>query len=118
MYACKNDMSDTQTLSCKQIPDYPERRRGRKPKVDPAFLDVDKLTGEENVSVVNRLTGKKVINVPYLFMQVEFKDYLSFRLNRLPNTIYWKSPISILGMSGYLHTHMHPPSHTHTTVSR
>ena len=116
MYACKNDMSDTQTLSCKQIPDYPERRRGRKPKVDPAFLDVDKLTGEENVSVVNRLTGKKVINVPYLFMQVEFKDYLSFRLNRLPNTIYWKtfrlnrlpntiywkSPISILGMSGYL----------------
>ena len=43
-----------------QIPDYHERRRGRKPKVDPAFLDVDKLTGEENVSVINRLTGKKV----------------------------------------------------------
>ena len=28
--------------------------------MDPAFLDVDKLTGEENVSVINRLTGKKV----------------------------------------------------------
>ena len=45
---------------CFQISDYSERRRGRKPKVDPAFLDVDKLTGEENVSVINRLTGKKV----------------------------------------------------------
>ena len=37
-----------------------ERRKGRKPKFDPAFLEVEKLTGEENVSVINRLTGKKV----------------------------------------------------------
>lgn len=37
-----------------------ERRKGRKPKFDPAFLEVEKLTGEENVSVINRITGKKV----------------------------------------------------------
>ncbi|KAK3086718.1 hypothetical protein FSP39_022463 [Pinctada imbricata] len=35
-------------------------RKGRKPKVDPALLDPGKITGEENVSVVNRLTGKKI----------------------------------------------------------
>ena len=40
----------------------PERRRGRRPRVDPAMLDPTKLTGEENVSVINRLTGKKVDN--------------------------------------------------------
>jgi hypothetical protein len=28
--------------------------------VDPSLLDWKKLTGEENVSVINRLTGKKV----------------------------------------------------------
>ena len=33
---------------------------GRKPKIDPAFLEVEKLTGEENVSVINRVTGKWV----------------------------------------------------------
>ena len=58
-----NRFSDLARLQCFlvfQISDYSERRRGRKPKVDPAFLDVDKLTGEENVSVINRLTGKKV----------------------------------------------------------
>lgn len=37
-----------------------DRRRGRRPKVDPAMLDPMKLTGEENVSVVNRVTGKRV----------------------------------------------------------
>ncbi|XP_053402464.1 chromodomain-helicase-DNA-binding protein 8-like isoform X5 [Mercenaria mercenaria] len=42
------------------VSDFPERRKGRKPKFDPAFLEVDKLTGEENVSVINRLTGKKI----------------------------------------------------------
>ncbi|XP_052817121.1 chromodomain-helicase-DNA-binding protein 8-like isoform X4 [Mya arenaria] len=40
--------------------DFGERRKGRKPKFDPAFLEVEKLTGEENVSVINRLTGKKI----------------------------------------------------------
>ena len=34
--------------------------RRRRPRVDPTLLDWKKLTGEENVSVINRLTGKKV----------------------------------------------------------
>lgn len=37
-----------------------ERKRGRRPRVDPMLLDPTKLTGDENVSVINRLTGKKV----------------------------------------------------------
>lgn len=37
-----------------------DKRRGRRPKVDPTMLDPMKLTGEENVSVVNRITGKRV----------------------------------------------------------
>lgn len=39
--------------------DYLGPRR-RRPRVDPTLLDWKKLTGEENVSVINRLTGKKV----------------------------------------------------------
>ncbi|KAK3608042.1 hypothetical protein CHS0354_031028 [Potamilus streckersoni] len=42
------------------IYDTPEKRRGRRPRLDPTLLDADKLTGDENVSVVNRLTGKKI----------------------------------------------------------
>lgn len=34
--------------------------RRRRPRVDPTLLDWKKLTGEENVSVINRTTGKKV----------------------------------------------------------
>ena len=34
--------------------------RRRRPRVDPTLLDWKKLTGEENVSVINRETGKKV----------------------------------------------------------
>uniref|UniRef100_A0A0A9YRD7 Chromodomain-helicase-DNA-binding protein 6 n=1 Tax=Lygus hesperus TaxID=30085 RepID=A0A0A9YRD7_LYGHE len=34
--------------------------RRRRPRVDPTLLDWKKLTGEENVSVINRLTGKKL----------------------------------------------------------
>lgn len=37
-----------------------ERKRGRRPRVDPMLLDPTKLTGDENVSVINRLTGKKI----------------------------------------------------------
>lgn len=36
------------------------RGRGRRPRVDPRTLDVESLTGQENVSVVDRETGKKV----------------------------------------------------------
>ena len=35
-------------------------RRKRRPRVDPAKLDMSQITGEENVSVINRETGKKV----------------------------------------------------------
>lgn len=35
-------------------------RRGRKPRLDPSMIDPIKMTGDENVSVVNRITGKKV----------------------------------------------------------
>lgn len=36
------------------------RRRGRKPQLDPRTLNLDRLTGEENVAVVERGSGKKV----------------------------------------------------------
>ena len=46
---------------------------GRRPRVDPNALDWNRLSGEENVAVINRLTGKKVlesclltINIPFL----------------------------------------------------
>ncbi|GFR06003.1 chromodomain-helicase-DNA-binding protein 7 [Trichonephila clavata] len=43
-----------------ELLELPEgRRRGRRPRLDPTKLDYDKITGEENVSVINRLTGKK-----------------------------------------------------------
>lgn len=34
--------------------------RRRKPRQDPSIMDWKKVTGEENVPVVNRITGKKV----------------------------------------------------------
>jgi hypothetical protein len=44
-----------------QTPPVPERRKpGRKPKIDPRTLYGQKLTGEENVSVIERGTGRKV----------------------------------------------------------
>lgn len=39
--------------------DYLNPRR-RRPRVDPTLLDWKKLTGDENVSVINRVTGKKL----------------------------------------------------------
>lgn len=39
--------------------DYLAQRR-RRPRVDPTLLDWKKLTGDENVSVINRVTGKKL----------------------------------------------------------
>ena len=35
-------------------------KKHRRPRVDPYKLDLDNLTGEENVSVINKETGKKV----------------------------------------------------------
>ncbi|XP_057666138.1 chromodomain-helicase-DNA-binding protein 7 isoform X2 [Diorhabda carinulata] len=39
--------------------DYLAARR-RRPRVDPTLLDWKKLTGDENVSVIHRVTGKKL----------------------------------------------------------
>lgn len=39
--------------------DYLAPRR-RRPRVDPTLLDWKKLTGDENVSVINRVSGKKL----------------------------------------------------------
>jgi chromodomain-helicase-DNA-binding protein 7 len=42
--------------------------RRRKPRQDPSIMDWKKVTGEENVPVVNRITGKKVCKLfNYLF---------------------------------------------------
>lgn len=43
--------------------DYLNAARRRRPRVDPTLLDWKKLTGDENVSVINRTTGKKVITI-------------------------------------------------------
>lgn len=51
----QNSLLPDQTLSA----DYLARRRPR-PRFDPSLLDWKKLTGEEQVPVINRLTGKPV----------------------------------------------------------
>lgn len=67
--------------------------RRRRPRVDPTLLDWKKLTGEENVAVINRETGKKVsyyfenfvINVYYLVRRyydvVSDKGHISANIN-------------------------------------
>ena len=35
-------------------------RRRRRPRIDPTKLDLDTVTGEENVAVVNRETSKRI----------------------------------------------------------
>ncbi|XP_056009130.1 chromodomain-helicase-DNA-binding protein 8-like isoform X4 [Ostrea edulis] len=47
-------------LEEEELSEASDKRRGRRPKVDPTMLDPMKLTGEENVSVVNRITGKRI----------------------------------------------------------
>lgn len=66
-------MPDQQPLSA----DFISAPRRRRPRVDPTLLDWKKLTGEENVSVVNRETGKKVsrpyFEITYYFSSLSFK---------------------------------------------
>lgn len=50
-------MSPEHTLNA----DYLNAARRRRPRVDPTLLDWKKLTGDENVAVINRTTGKKVL---------------------------------------------------------
>lgn len=40
--------------------DFLSAPRRRRPRIDPSLLDWKKLTGDENVAVINRDTGKKV----------------------------------------------------------
>ena len=40
--------------------DFLDAKRRRKPRINPALLDWNQLSGDENVSVINRLTGKKI----------------------------------------------------------
>lgn len=36
------------------------QRQRRRPRLDPSKIDVNHVTGDENVSVVNRATGKRI----------------------------------------------------------
>ena len=36
------------------------QRQRRRPRLDPTKIDVDHLRGDENISVVNRITGKRI----------------------------------------------------------
>jgi len=36
------------------------QRQRRRPRLDPAKIDVEHVTGDENVSVVHRATGKRI----------------------------------------------------------
>lgn len=36
------------------------QRQRRRPRLDPAKIDVNHVTGDENVSVVHRATGKRI----------------------------------------------------------
>lgn len=62
--------------------DFLSAPRRRRPRVDPTLLDWKKLTGEENVSVINRTTGKKVNfnNLSYLVIKcnLTLKKYCVF----------------------------------------
>lgn len=58
--------------------DFLSAPRRRRPRVDPTLLDWKKLTGEENVSVINRTTGKKVqfkIKLAQTYSYFLFKIY-------------------------------------------
>ena len=36
------------------------QRQRRRPRLDPTKIDVDNIQGTENVSVINRTTGKRI----------------------------------------------------------
>ncbi|KAG8231203.1 hypothetical protein J437_LFUL010900 [Ladona fulva] len=46
--------------SAAQVVDLQSSMRRRRPRIDPSLLDWKKLSGEENISVINRVTGKKI----------------------------------------------------------
>lgn len=54
-----------------------ETRRGRKPKHDTDTIDITTLTGSENVTVIHRESGKKVIHYCILLTLSNCSMYLS-----------------------------------------
>jgi len=57
-YRCIFGCPDTlQVMGMTMKPSPVYRRR---PRVDPSKLSIDQLTGDENVTVVNRNTGKRI----------------------------------------------------------
>uniref|UniRef100_A0A0C9QNG6 Chd7_2 protein n=1 Tax=Fopius arisanus TaxID=64838 RepID=A0A0C9QNG6_9HYME len=53
-------LAEQTAMSDQLSAEYLNAPRRRRPRVDPSLLDWKKLTGEENVAVINRITGKKV----------------------------------------------------------
>lgn len=57
--------------------EYLNAPRRRRPRVDPTLLDWKKLTGEENVAVINRMTGKKVRkSICFVILTISFTFFL------------------------------------------
>jgi len=48
------------SLSMFQLEQVLGQRQRRRPRLDPTKIDVKHVTGDENVSVVNRATGKRI----------------------------------------------------------
>ena len=61
-----------------ELPDS-RRSRSRRSRVDPSQLDMQHLTGEENVSVINRTTGKKVIFYSIVIYWKKFNHFYSIK---------------------------------------
>ena len=83
-------LAEQSAMSEQLSAEYLNAPRRRRPRVDPSLLDWKKLTGEENVAVINRLTGKKVrfrIYSNYRFLYVDSKIILQnvflSRMNKL-----------------------------------
>lgn len=63
-----------QTAMSEQLnAEYLNAPRRRRPRVDPSALNWKNLTGEENVAVINRLTGKKVI--VHILLKTQFIQF-------------------------------------------
>ena len=61
--------------------DLLDAKRRRKPRIDPSLLDWNRLSGEENVSVVNRLTGKAILEFSNLGLPSFTEFYRVFFLS-------------------------------------
>lgn len=71
-----NKWLEGQSMSEQLNAEYLNAPRRRRPRVDPSLLDWKKLTGEENVAVINRMTGKKVIEIVKYENKDNFEAFL------------------------------------------